>query len=55
MSSEHGEVHHHHRKNTAQNFERIIQIAMVVAAAVLAVWLVYGFLNTGSGTPSWMR
>lgn len=55
MSTEHGEVHHHRKNNTAQQFERLIQVAMVIAVAILAVWLVYGFLNTGSGTPSWMR
>jgi cell division protein FtsL len=56
MSSEqHGEVHHHRKHNTAQRFESLIQILMVVAVAVLAVGLIYGLVNTGSSTPSWMR
>lgn len=58
MSTEHhgDEVHHHRKHNTAQQFERLIQIAMVVAVAVLAVGLIYGLVNTGGGdTPSWMR
>jgi len=56
MSSEHhGEVHHHRHKNNAQRFEVLIQVLMVIAVAVLAVGLIYGVVNTGSGTPSWMR
>jgi cell division protein FtsL len=57
MSTEHhGDVHHHRKHNTAQEFERLIQIAMVVAVAVLAVGLIYGLVNTGgASTPSWMR
>ncbi|MFC3069056.1 hypothetical protein [Phenylobacterium soli] len=56
MSTEHhGEVHHHRKHNNAQRFETLIQALMVVAVAILAVWLVYGFMNTGSGTPSWMQ
>jgi hypothetical protein len=56
MSTEH-EVHHPRKHNGAQQFERLIQIAMVVAVAVLAVGLIYGLVNTGGGadTPSWMR
>lgn len=56
MSTEqHGEVHHHRKRNTAQRFEGFIQIAMVVAVAILAIGLIYGILNTGSTAPSWMR
>lgn len=57
MSTEHGEVHHHRKHNGAQQFERLIQIAMVVVVAVLAIGLVYGLVNTGgaSDAPSWMR
>lgn len=51
----HGEVHHHRNRNTAQRFESLIQVLMVVAVAVLAIGLIYGVLNTGSTTPSWMR
>jgi len=57
MSTEHGEVHHHRKHNAAQQFERLIQIAMVVVVAVLAIGLIYGLVNTGgaSDAPSWMR
>jgi len=56
MSTEHGQVHHR-KHNGAQQFERLIQIAMVVVVAVLAIGLVYGLVNTGgaSDAPSWMR
>ena len=57
MSTEHQDVHHHHRnRDTAKKLEGVIQILMVVAIAVLAVGLIYGLVNTGgSSTPSWMR
>ncbi|MDB5475529.1 MAG: hypothetical protein JWP49_1040 [Phenylobacterium sp.] len=56
MSTEHHDVHHPRKHNGAQQFERLIQIAMVVAVAILAVGLIYGLVNTGGGdTPSWMR
>jgi hypothetical protein len=56
MSTEpHGEVHHHRHKNNAQRFEVLIQVLMVVAVAVLAIGLIYGLVNTGSDSPSWMR
>lgn len=56
MSTEHhGDVHHHRKHNTAQRFEGLIQLLMVVAVAILAIGLIYGLLNTGSGTPDWMR
>lgn len=55
-TDQHGEHEHHHRhKNTAVRFEGIIQMLMVVAAAILAIGLIYGLLNTGSATPDWMR
>ena len=56
MSTEHGQVHHR-KHNGAQQFERLIQIAMVVVVAVLAIGLIYGLVNTGGGSdvPSGMR
>jgi hypothetical protein len=51
----HTEGHHHRRHNTAQRFEGLIQALMVIAVAILAIGLIYGVLNTGSGTPAWMR
>ena len=56
MSTDHqGEVRHHRNKDTAKKFEGYIQIAMVIAAAILAIGLIYGIVSTGSGTPDWMR
>ncbi len=56
MSTEqHGETNHHRKHNAAQRFETMIQVAMVVAVAILAIGLIYGVVSTGSGTPSWMR
>jgi hypothetical protein len=55
-SDHHGEVHHHHRnRHLAERFEGLLGVLMVVAIAILAVGLVYGILQTGSGTPSWMQ
>jgi TRAP-type uncharacterized transport system fused permease subunit len=54
-TDQHGEVHHHRNRDMAKRFEGYIQIAMVVAVAILAVGLIYGVVSTGSGTPSWMR
>lgn len=57
MSTEqHSEVHPPHRKpkNVAQRMEHLVGVVMVIAVAVLAIWLVYGIVNTG-GQPSWMK
>ena len=54
-AEQHGEVHHHRNRDTAKRFEGYIQVAMVIAVAILAVGLIYGILNTGSSTPAWMR
>jgi hypothetical protein len=55
QTEQHGEGHHHRNRNTAQRFENLIQLLMVIAVAILAIGLIYGVLNTGSGIPSWMR
>ncbi|HSV01917.1 MAG TPA: hypothetical protein VLI41_01820 [Phenylobacterium sp.] len=56
MSTEqHGEVHHHRKRNTALRVENMIQLLMVIAAAILAVGLIYGVVSTGSTAPAWMR
>ena len=56
MSTEqHGEVQHHRKRNTAIRVENMIQIFMVIAAAILAIALIYGVVSTGSSAPSWMR
>ena len=54
MSTEHGDVHHRKGKSV-QRMEVMVQVAMVVAVAILAIWLVYGFVSTGSSVPSYMR
>jgi hypothetical protein len=57
MSTERDTEHHAHRNSVkaAQKFESIIGILMVIAIAVLAVGLVYGILQSGSTTPSYLR
>lgn len=56
MSTDHqGEVRHHRKNDTAKRIEGYIQIAMVVAVAVLAVGLIWGVVHTGSSAPAWMR
>jgi len=56
MSTEqHGEVHHHRKRNTALRVESMIQMFMVIAAAILAIALIYGVVSTGSSAPAWMR
>ena len=48
-------VQHHKPRRLAQRMESYITAAVVVAVAVLMVVLVYGVMNTGSGTPAWMH
>ncbi|WP_165837203.1 hypothetical protein [Phenylobacterium hankyongense] len=56
MHTDHqGEVRHHRNRHLAERFEGLLGVLMVVAVAILAVGLIYGILNTGSGTPSWMQ
>jgi hypothetical protein len=55
QTEQHSEIAHHRNKDAAKRFEGYIQIAMVIAVAVLAVGLIYGILSTGSSAPSWMR
>ncbi|CAN7603050.1 hypothetical protein LJR225_004560 [Phenylobacterium sp. LjRoot225] len=57
MPSEHDVEHHHPHRNRhlAQRFENLIGVLMVIAIAVLAVGLIYGLLNTGGTTPSYLR
>jgi hypothetical protein len=56
MSTEREVEHHAHRnRNVAQKFENLIGVLMVIAIAVLAIGLVYGILQTGSGTPAYMK
>jgi hypothetical protein len=57
MSPDTGHEAHHHHKNRhlAEKFEGFIGIAMVAAIVVLGAILIYGLINTGSSTPSWMQ
>jgi uncharacterized membrane protein len=57
MSTERDVEHQHHHRNRhlAQRFENLIGVLMVIAIAILAIGLIYGILNTGSTTPSYMR
>lgn len=49
------EPHHRKPRRLAQKFEGYIGAAMVIAGLILLAILAYGVMNTGSGTPSWMR
>jgi hypothetical protein len=51
----HEGVRHHKPKHMAERFERVIGIVMVAAIVVLAVGLIWGFMQTGQSTPEWMR
>lgn len=47
--------HHHKPWRMAGRVEAYVTVAVVIAAAVLLAVLVYGVMNTGSGTPAWMH
>jgi len=49
------EIHHHKPKHIAEKLESYVVIAMGIVGAVLLVVLIYFFMQTGTGTPSWMR
>ncbi|MGH7022391.1 MAG: hypothetical protein ACREEB_02235 [Caulobacteraceae bacterium] len=49
------EVHHHKPRHIAEKLESYVVIAMGVVGAILLVVLIYYFMQTGTGTPSWMR
>jgi hypothetical protein len=49
------EVHHHKPRHIAEKLESYVVIAMGIAGAILLIVLIYFFMQTGSGTPSWMR
>lgn len=51
----HGGAHHHKNRHVAENVEKMIGFVMVAAIVVLAIGLVWGFMQTGNSTPSWMR
>ncbi len=55
-TDEHGVVRHHKPKHMAQRVEGVLGIAMVVAIAALAVFLIYGMITGDhNSTPTWMR
>lgn len=49
------EVHHHKPRHIAEKLESYVVIAMGIVGAVLLIVLIYFFMQTGTGTPSWMR
>ena len=49
------EVHHHKNRHIAEKLESYVVIAMGIVGALLLVVLIYFFMQTGTGTPSWMR
>lgn len=47
---------HHKPRHLAERFEGMLGIMMVIAIALLAVWLIYGMVTGGGdSTPTWMR
>jgi hypothetical protein len=48
-------VHHHKNRHVAERVEGLVGVIMVIAAAILAVGLVWGIMQSGNATPSWMR
>jgi hypothetical protein len=51
----HGEARHHKPRHLAEKFEGYFGIIMVVAAAILAVGLIWGLMQSGNSDPIWMR
>jgi hypothetical protein len=49
------EVHHHKQRHIAEKLESYVVGAMAIVGAILLVVLIYYFMQTGTGTPSWMR
>jgi hypothetical protein len=47
--------HRHKNRHLAEKFEGYLGIAMVAAIVVLGVILIYGIMNTGGTTPTWMQ
>ncbi|HEY8616399.1 hypothetical protein [Phenylobacterium sp.] len=53
MSTEHGDVRHHKNHHIAEKTEALIPILMVIAAAILGVFLIWGLMN--GDTPSYLQ
>jgi hypothetical protein len=49
------EVRHHKPRHIAEKVEGLLGMAMVVIVAILAVGLVWGLMQSGNATPTWMR
>jgi hypothetical protein len=49
------EHHPHKQRHLAEKFEGLIGIAMVVALVVLGAILIFGIMQTGGSTPSYLR
>jgi hypothetical protein len=49
------EVHHHKPRHIAEKLESYVVVTMAIVGAILLVALIYYFMQTGTGTPSWMR
>jgi hypothetical protein len=47
--------HAHKPRHLAERFESWMVIAMAIAGAGLLAVLLWAFMQTGSGTPPWMR
>ena len=48
-------VHHRKPSHIAEKLESYLGIAIVVVGVVLLGFLIFGFAQTGTQTPPWMR
>ena len=49
------EVRHRKPTHIAEKLESYMGVGIVIVAAILLAILLFAFMQTGSGTPSWMR
>jgi hypothetical protein len=53
--NEHHEVHHRRPGHIAEKLESYVGVGIVAVAAVLLAILLFAFMQTGSGVPSYMQ
>ena len=53
MSTEHGDVRHHKNRHLPEKMEGVIPVLMLIAVAILGVFLVWGLMN--GNTPSYLQ
>ncbi|MCR5877049.1 hypothetical protein [Phenylobacterium sp. J367] len=53
MTEHHGDVRHHKNRHTAEKLEGVIPVLMLIAVAILGVFLIWGLMN--GATPSYLK